>query len=92
MFNILNDIMKDNEVIICECGSFEHQAIFYFLEDDDYMKDLYVSVHLTTYRSFFKRLLHGLKYIFGYKSRFGAWDELIFSDEQKEQLFEYLKQ
>jgi hypothetical protein len=38
--------------------------------------EVYVHVHLVR-RSFWYRLKYGLKYIFGYKSRYGAWDEFI---------------
>lgn len=72
-----------SEVIICSCASAEHQMIFRGFNDDS---DVYVNVHLYTHDNFFKRLWHGLKYAFGYKSRFGAWDEIIIGKEQLPQM------
>jgi hypothetical protein len=40
---------------------------------------------------FFVRVKYALKYIFGYKSRFGAFDEFIFKPEDLTKLKEYLK-
>ncbi len=70
----------EEEIIICACHSFEHQAIFWY-DSTDHFKDFYVYIHLITYKNFFKRLWYGLKYAFGYKSRFGAWDQFIFDEE-----------
>ena len=45
-------------------------------------KDLIFTVHLNQYRNFFKRFWTGIKYIFGYKCKYGQWDcfELKHSD------------
>jgi len=75
------------EIFICSCGSLEHQMYFWYEEED---KLFYTEVHLTG-RSFLGRLKYGIKYIFGYKSRFGAWDEFIFDSEAEKQLLEFLK-
>ena len=77
--------MGERLIMICECHSLEHQVIFW---DDD--GELYCEPHLTTYRNFFKRLWRGLRYAFGYKSRFGDWDSTIFKKEDLEKLREYL--
>lgn len=80
--------MKDNLILICNCHSFEHMAIFY---KDEETGLLYVSISLKTYDKFFKRLWVGLKYAFGYKSRFGEWDEFLFKEKDEQQLLEFLK-
>lgn len=84
--------MEPEIFLICAYGSFEHQAIFWKEKEPDDKYQLYVYIHLKTYRNFFKRLLFGLRYAFGYKSRFGAWDEFIFSPEAEQKLLDYLKQ
>jgi len=72
--------MKEKQVqylLICRCFSPEHQLILsYFPEDDD----VYATVHLREF-SFWQRLVHGIKYIFGHKSIYGAFDEFIFNPE-----------
>jgi hypothetical protein len=78
----------ERKLFICECGSIEHQLLFWYDKEE---KTLYTEVHLITWHKFFKRLWYGLKYAFGYKCRFGAWDEFMFNPEQIEQLNKYLK-
>ena len=38
-------------------------------------------VKLNSERNFFKRLWVGIKYICGYKSRFGEFDEMVFEPD-----------
>lgn len=78
----------DRKIFICKCHSLEHQVTFWYDEED---KELYLEVHLTNKR-FFSRVKSAFKYIFGYKSRFGDWDEFLFKDEDLVKLKEYLNQ
>jgi hypothetical protein len=55
----------------CICHSPEHTLK---VEYDADMKNLVFSVHLNQYRNIFKRIWTGIKYIFGYKCKFGQWD------------------
>lgn len=75
-------------IIICECFSMEHQMVLINPNDGD--NEIFVQVHLATHRNFFKRILVAIKYVFGYKSRFGAWDEFIWGPEQTKQLETFL--
>jgi hypothetical protein len=50
---------------------------------DDEGKVLYVYIHLAK-GTFWSRLKSGIKYIFGYTSRFGEWDEFIFQEKDEE--------
>lgn len=59
----------ENFIIICECHSVEHQVVFRYDDEDD---EVYMNIYLNK-PSFLKRL----KYLFGYKCRFGHWDEVI---------------
>jgi len=76
------------KIFICKCHSLEHQAIFWYDEDE---KELYVNIHLQDYKSFFKRLLHGIKYIFGHKSIYGDWDGFLFKENDMKELKRFLK-
>ena len=82
----------DNEILlICDCSSAEHQLIIRWNNDYD---EVYVDTHLTTYKGFWKRLWYGLKYTFGYKCRYGAFDEVILRKEDADNLqkvVDYLK-
>ena len=75
------------ELIICACGDTEHQAIFRTIEGDD---DVYMAIHLVKL-PFFKRLWYGLKYIFGYQSKYGAFDEIIITKKHKQTLSRVLQ-
>lgn len=80
--------MKElEELIICACGDVEHQIIFRTIEDDS---DVYMSVHLARC-SFFKRLWYGIKYIFGYRCKFGAFGEFILTNERPNHLIKLKK-
>lgn len=71
------------EIIICECCSSEHQLIFrtIYNPQDIQNDEVFIDIHLNK-KSFWKRLKYGLKYIFGYKCRFGAFDEIITTKEK----------
>lgn len=80
--------MEERKIFVCECGNLEHQfAVWYDLDDES----LYFETHLITHRNFFKRLWVGLKYAFGYKSRFGEFDEVILDPNGQNKLFELLR-
>ena len=75
--------MKElEEIIICACGDVEHQMIIRSIDGDD---DVYVSIHLVKL-GFFKRLWYGIKYIFGYQCKYGAFDEIIITKKDKHKL------
>ena len=80
--------MENQKIFICECNSYEHQAIFWFDKDEN---EYYITIHLVIYDNFFKRLWKGLKYAFGYTSKFGEWDEFLFKSNDIKLLKEYLK-
>lgn len=76
---------KDNfeeEIMICACSSTEHQIV---INKD--LKDniAYCHIHLNKF-SFWERLIHGIKYIFGYKCKYGDWDEFILNERHAMQL------
>lgn len=73
------------ELLICECNSTEHQLIFLPYEDKEHGNEVYVHVHLVS-QPFWKRLRHGIKYIFGHKSRFGDFDEILLTKNHAKQL------
>jgi hypothetical protein len=64
--------------LICDCGLSEHQIIIY--KDKDFAngyREVILNPHLVTYKNFFKRCIVAIKYVFGYKSKYGAWDSMI---------------
>ena len=83
--------MKDmEELILCKCHSPEHMMLFRTVEGDD---EVFVTFHLRRL-PFFKRLWAGIKYIFGYTSMYGDFDEIILRPEDAykfEKVVKYLK-
>ena len=80
------------EVLLCECASSEHQMIIRYFEDDN-DSTVYVDIHLVK-RNFWNRLKYAIKYVFGYKSKYGDWDEIIMGPEHiksLESVVKYLK-
>jgi len=67
------------ELFICDCGDVEHQFIISHDSDD---KEIYISIHLASYMSFFQRTITAIKYIFGKKSIYGAFDVIILNKNQ----------
>jgi len=80
----------NKELILCKCGSMEHQIVFIWFDNDD-DKEVFAQVHLTTNKTFWKRIISGVRYIFGYKSRFGNFDEIILTNDHVEGLKNVIK-
>lgn len=76
------------EIFICDCNSLEHSYAFWYDEEEN---ELHFMPHLITYRNIFKRILVAIKYIFGYKSRYGDFDSMIINKEDYEKLKTYMK-
>lgn len=77
---------QDQHLLICSCFSTEHQLVFHLCEGDDfYQPETFLHVHLVR-RSLWYRIKYAIKYIFGYKSRFGAWDEFILDSSHADTL------
>lgn len=79
----------DKEILICECHSTDHQLLILYSEDElengCKFPMSYFHIHLTK-RPFWERVKYGIKYIFGYKSNYGAFDEFIFNPKDANKL------
>ena len=83
--------MDKQLLLICSCYSPEHQIIVHLDEGGDfYPPEAYVRIHLVR-QSFWYRLMHAIKYVLGYKSKYGAWDEFILDKTHAESLREIAK-
>ena len=87
---------KLEELLICDCSSAEHQLIFTgdeFTINDEVKRWVFVTTHLTP-QGFWKRVWFAIKYIFGYKCKYGHFEEVILTDkhiEKLENIVNYLK-
>lgn len=64
-------MLDDTYYFECDCGSSEHTIRFTLDKEDP---TIYTSVFLNQYRSLWERVWVALKYVFGYKCRYGHWD------------------
>jgi len=66
----------------CTCSTPEHTFRFIRCPEDG---TVWMEVHLSRWRSVFKRIWVAIKYVFGYRCRFGNWDtcELHPADAEK---------
>ena len=62
----------------CRCESAEHVLRFIYDPDEN---DLYTEVKLVQYRNIFQRIWVAIKYICGYKCRYGNWDCTLIKPE-----------
>jgi hypothetical protein len=91
----------EQHVTVCQCMSHEHQFTFTFDPDDKDVKyqECYLDIHLfdpcedahAPFAKFFcgrfwRRVWYGVRYVFGYKSRYGAWDSTIVTVEDARKL------
>lgn len=84
----MNDKDLKHELFICECNNVEHQLIFSYLKDED---EVYMEVHLIPESNILKRIWDALKYIFGYRSKYGHFDEFIFHRDDASKLAKIVK-
>ena len=77
--------MNNTNILICECGSTEHQIVYSY--DEEY-NEVDCSIHLSNYNGFLWRLKLAVKYLFGYKCVFGHWDNFHLGEDHIEQLEE----
>ena len=81
---IMEQLFKEEKILICACHNSEHQIL---IHKDIIDGEVYMDIHLAK-RSFLERLIYGIKYIFGYQCKYGAFDEFIFKKEHSKQLID----
>ena len=82
-------MLDGTEYFECQCGSDEHTLKFILDLDENAeprIPELYTSVFLNHYQTWYKRLWVGIKYIFGYKSKYGHWDCFTMKHEDADRL------
>lgn len=80
--------MKDEKWYVCQCHSLEH--FFVISYDQTWNDSVFVNVYLS-HLPFFKRFILGIKYIFGYKSRYGNYEEILLDKTQVNDLIQRLQ-
>ncbi len=86
-----DDNDMQTEYFDCTCSSSEHTLRFCYFKPykgKDFTEDaeLYAEIHLNQYRNIFKRIWVAIKYVFGYKCRYGHWDVWTLNQKDCERL------
>lgn len=81
----------ERELIICKCENIEHQIVFSYFSDDDGAKEIYMTIHLSPEYNIFKRIWKAIKYIFGYRSMYGHFDEVVIDQKDSYKLVQLLQ-
>lgn len=74
------------ELFICQCGDPSHQFIIAADKDTIEGACAFVSVHLNREHSIFKRIWAAIKYVFGRRSIYGDFDEVIINPNDADKL------
>ena len=75
------------EYFECKCDSSEHTLRFVYDDEDD---EIYTQVFLHA-PSFFQRVWQAIKYVFGYKCKYGHWDCTLLKKEDIPKLIALLE-
>lgn len=82
-----------NDYFECSCSSKEHTFCVTSEESsDDWPPELFISLQLTQPRNLFNKLITSIKYLFGYKCRFGHWDVASLGEDETNRLIVLLHQ
>jgi len=82
----------DKKIILCSFNSPDHQIFFQSLDLDDQTPLIFMRTHLVN-RSIWRRIKYAIKYVLGYKSIHGAWDEFYLGAEHSDdfkKIYQYL--
>ena len=71
--------MTNSEVFLCHCGHWEHQLIVTQMEEEsaDYNVVVSIGCSLCDNLSLLRRLKLAIKYVFGYRSKYGMFSEIL---------------
>lgn len=79
--------MKSEKWFVCECESLEHFMVINY--EPDFDDSVYISIHLSHF-SLWKRIQMAIAYIFGYKSKYGNFEEILLNKTKLKELIDTL--
>jgi hypothetical protein len=82
-------MLMENTLFVCDCGDINHQMVVSFDSDPGFNTEIWIQIHLT-HMPIWKRLKCAVAYIFGYKSNYGAFVEVLLNKEKTKQLIDTL--
>ena len=84
--------MANSEVFLCHCGSWEHQLVVAQEEEDLAGYDVVASIScsLCDNLSLQRRLKLAIKYVFGYRPKYGMLSEILLTKAETHRLIDSL--
>lgn len=76
------------ELFICQCGDPSHQFIISADKETSDDRCAFISVHLNREHNIFRRIWTATKYVFGKRSIYGDFDEVIIKPEDADRLMQ----
>lgn len=76
-------------LFVCDCGDIEHQFVVSYFDPPDDDEFVYIQIHLSP-QSFWRRLKTAVQYALGRQSQFGAFGEILLTQQQCLELSELL--
>ena len=83
------NMLDGNYYFECICAHDEHTLRFTLDKEE---KEIYTSVFLSKNRNFFVRIILGIRYIFGGKSRYGHFGNWVLNPKDSDKLEQMLKE
>jgi len=74
----------ESNLITCACCSPEHSLQLDYSEE---YNELCIYIHMNKL-SFIKRFWYGVRYIFGYQTRYGHYEECLFNNKDCDKMLE----
>lgn len=90
----MKEFKTTTELFICQCGDPSHQFII-TTDNDPNIRGAFVSVHLNREHNIFKRIWNAFKYVFGKRSIYGDFDEIVINPEDAgrlQKIVDFLKE
>ena len=81
----MKEFQTTTELFICQCGDPSHQFIIN-TDNDTCGASAFISVHLNREHNIFKRIWNAFKYVFGKRSVYGDFDEIVINPDDADRL------
>ncbi len=81
-------MFDDTQYFECQCSSAEHALVFTLDQEES---EIYTEVFLNNYRPWWKRVGVAVKYVFGYKCKYGHFDCFLMQNKDADRLITMLK-
>ena len=90
---VMSTTLKDDiKYFQCSCRTLEHMIVVDRFVEKGMVPEFIISVHLSKFHGFFKRLWFGLKYVFNISQKYGHFDCTIIQHEPTvRELVEFLE-